>query len=168
MCKNLITLGFLLGLAATSLAATPITVTPKATATLTGSCQISAQNINFGELTPQNGETAIWKNLANGTISVLCTRGSSYTISNTLGVNNGGKIIFNLKGQTYGDLIQYGICQTNSFTQLPQCTLDWYNAKVQSGVGTGSNQDYITYGIVKTGYYRPDIYTDTITSTITF
>jgi spore coat protein U-like protein len=48
------------------------------TATLASSCQISAQNVNFGQL---NLQTASGGVSASSNMTVFCTKGSAYTIS---------------------------------------------------------------------------------------
>lgn len=58
--------------------ATTSTVSPKATATLTSSCRLTAQNVNFGVITlpmTGNGQSA------SSTMNLYCTKGTSYTVS---------------------------------------------------------------------------------------
>ena len=55
-----------------------VTNTTKATAQLAASCQISAQNVNFGQINPQNASNGV---TANSSMNLFCTTGSAYTIS---------------------------------------------------------------------------------------
>lgn len=152
-----------------------ITASTKATATISSSCQITATNINFGEL---GGAAQLVWSPSNGNVSVLCSNNASYTIQLNSGVNNGSASSRYMVGQKSGDKILYIICKTASFSGTwgqagGQCTNGpWYtqgsfNYPV-TGKGTGVIQNYPTYGGVQSGYYTPDTYTDTITATITY
>lgn len=63
-----------------------ITTSPKATATLSSSCRMSAIDINFGDITSATPVTIA----ATGNLSMLCSNNLSYSIGISLGNNTGG------------------------------------------------------------------------------
>lgn len=121
---------------------------PKATATISSSCQISAQNLSFGALVlPVSAQSA------SSSMSVLCSKNAPYTI----GLAYGG--IYG-KGTASGDYYVSQYAQTHS--------LYWYEHYSSTGVDEGSvymtsipsgyayngsayvntNQTYYTYGLM--------------------
>lgn len=151
------------------------TASAKATATLGSNCSISATGINFGSIT-QNGSTqGLWAP-SQGNISVLCTNKTTYKIALNMGVNKTGDSRY-LVGNNSGQAVLYTICQSASFSGTlgngGSCALTWRTSSSgvdieKSGTGTGAVQSYPMYGIVNTGYYTPDTYSDTITATLTY
>lgn len=145
----------------------------KATAKLSSFCTITAQPINFGNVAgPTNN---LYSSQSN--VSVLCTKNSSYTITLNLGINTQGQTTRNMIGATSGQIVNYMICKTPSMSGTwgvnDQCAQPWFsigatNYYTVTGTGTGVNQSYPMYGVVQTGYYTPDNYSDTITATINY
>lgn len=132
----------------------------QATATLNASCNLSINDMAFGQITPGASATA------TSTVSVNCTKSSDYAINFAYG-NAGGS---HLVGQNHGDNLPYivEILQTGSYLTISQIT----------GTGTGQNQSYGLQGFILNAedqsaqhivpYVTPDNYTDTITATMTF
>lgn len=143
----------------------------QATATLVAVCNVSAIDISFGNIA---GNRSIYWSPSNGSISVGCTKNTSYTIRLSAGVNvtNSGR---RLRGATSGDLINYTICQTQTYGpnwSSGQCNVPWftygswdYNL---TGTGNGQTQIYTMHGVVQSDYYTPDNYSDTVTATVSF
>lgn len=166
--------GLLLALGVSQANAGSITASTKASATLQGVCTISTSGISFGNIA-SSGTAQTMYAATPGNVQVLCTKGTSYAIQLNAGVNetNSGR---RLRGATSGDLIMYAICATNSFSgswATGQCTAGaWfsdgsYNYPINS-TGTGAMQNFPAYGVIQTGYYTPDTYSDTITATISY
>ena len=150
------------------------TATTQAIAKLQGMCTIATTGISFGNIVAQGSSQLVYSPSA-GNVQVLCTKNTSYSIQLGAGAHetNSGR---RLKGVNSGDLIMYAICSTPSFTgswSTGQCTAGaWFtdgtfNYPVTSN-GTGSLQNFPIYGVIQTGYYTPDNYSDTITATISY
>jgi spore coat protein U-like protein len=142
----------------------------KATATIGKTCTISATNISFGTL---NLSTTF--NYANGTLQILCTKNTTYTIgmnyatADTKGYYTNGKADTGLMtGSAHGDQIAYGIQPTNNFSGAS------WNAITVSGTATGQIQTMTMYGAAVLGYTgyptypTPDNYSDNVSVTITY
>lgn len=150
MKKILLSFAVLLSLSHISLAATTNT-NFTSSAKLSASCTITANDLDLGDLTANGAATTVSKQLG---FNVLCSRNASFNVLLDIGVNhdvNGNRF---LKGQNSADTIQYGICQSSSFSTSPfSCSTAWW--------GTG-------YIFARTGYYKPDMYSDTVVTTINF
>jgi spore coat protein U-like protein len=151
------------------------TASSKATATLGSNCSISATGINFGSITQSGSSQQLWAP-SQGNISVLCTNKTTYKIALNMGSNKTGDSRY-LVGNAAGQSVLYTICQSASFSGTlgngGSCALTWRTSTSgvdieKSGTGTGAIQSYPMYGIVNTGYYTPDTYSDTITATLTY
>lgn len=145
-----------------------ISGTTKATATLAASCIINANNINFGLFTPTNNGTTA----TTGTISLQCTKGSSYYIEATTGSSN-SYIQRNMVG-TKGDKLNYNV-YASTFDQsqnMPWGTGSTYGTTTThlfSGSGNGGQQTLTMYAVMNNSQYvTPDTYSDNITATIHF
>jgi spore coat protein U-like protein len=151
-----------------------LTATTKTSATLQGFCSISTTSIAFGNIAAQGTVQTIYAP-SQGNVQILCTKGTSYSIQLNAGSNetNSGR---RLRGASSGDLIIYAICPTASFSgtwATGQCSAGaWftdgsYNYPINS-TGTGSIQNFPAYGVIQTGYYTPDNYSDSITATVSY
>lgn len=96
------------------------TASVKSTATLAASCQISTQNVNFGLINPQTASNGV---SASSTMSLFCTKGSSYTIGlaygGVYGKGSGSTNYYVLTGQSFQvnngkNLYQYHFTEYNS------------------------------------------------------
>lgn len=86
------------------------TASQKATATLASVCSLAAQNVNFGMISLPVGTQS-----ATSSMSVQCTKGSSYTISLAYGgvygtTSQNVSATYNLTGYTSGNGYTYQIC----------------------------------------------------------
>lgn len=168
-----------------------ITANAKTTATLASVCTISAQNVNFGQISlPVSAQTS------TSSMSVQCTKGSTYTISlaygGVYGTGSSGTFeasscyglqfpppscfysysnYYNygkMSGAASGDSIAYSIQVPNNPSQV------WNTGNYSySSTGTGSNQSIsIIANLVPSQttnqFPTPDNYSDTVTATITY
>lgn len=177
--KNIIHLGVVGAFAAISILslqsqgiAGSTTASTKTTATITGSCQISATNVNFGELSAQNGSPAtLW---ATGGVQTQCTKNSSYNVQLSMGNNPDSDNWRRMTGANSGQTIQYTLCQSKSATGTwgtasGGCNVPWRGTSFPlTSTGTGANQSFPVYGWSSTGFFTPDTYTDSIVATINF
>lgn len=149
------------------------TVATQSTAKISNVCYLSATNINFGTLNLAASNNI---NYSNGTLSVLCTKGTSYSIIMSWGTTASGTSYTNsrpntgwMTGANTGNHIAYSIQQQPINNSLPS----WGSTTV-SGTGTGANKDYTMYGEVQLNAYGapaypvPDNYSDNTTATISF
>jgi spore coat protein U-like protein len=148
------------------------TASTKATATITGSCQISATNVNFGELSASNGSPAtLW---ATGGVQTQCTKNSSYNIQLSMGNNADADNWRRMTGANSGQTIQYTLCQSQASTGAwgtanGGCNVPWRGTSFPlTSTGTGAVQTFPVYGWSSTGFYTPDTYTDSIVATVNF
>lgn len=136
----------------------------QAQATLNATCILFTTNVNFGTVSP----SLTGFNTANGIITVLCTRGTNYTMQ----INSGSSNSFatrSMTGQTSGntDKLNYNLYTDTSYTRvLGDGTTSTYDIQ---GSGTGNNQYYTMYGgILLNQFLRPDSYTDNLVITMTY
>lgn len=136
-------------------------------------CYLTATNINFGIL---NLKAPGNINYANGTLSLLCTKSTSYSVILGFGTAATGAFYTNgrpntgfMTGQNTGNHIAYSIQSQPINNSLPS----WGSTPV-NGTGTGSNQNYSMYGEIQLNafgtpaYPVPDNYSDNVTATVTF
>jgi spore coat protein U-like protein len=145
-------------------------VSTKASATLAKTCSVASANLNFGNLAQTTSTPQMV--MATSNLTVLCSKNVSYTISQSIGVWGSVDANRQMQGQIYQDRIVYFICRapgfsTSSYNCNPQSNW-WFNGYTVSEVGTGLVQNIPVYGYAKTGYFTPDTYADTITTTITY
>jgi spore coat protein U-like protein len=121
------------------------TANPKATATLAASCQISAQNINFGQINPQTASAGV---SASSNMNVFCTKGSAYTIGlaygGIYGTGTGTTNYYVLTSQNF---------QVNNGQNLYKYNFTEYNAAGQV-IGSYST-GYTTAAPSISGYNNP-------------
>jgi len=163
----------LLGLAAQISYADSATATFSTSAQLTSSCVISAENLEFGDITP-TGTAAQW-GTATSSISVRCSNKTSYSIYQGWGTN-GSETARLLKGATSRATIRYFLCTApgNSGDQCLSGKLWWpygftgsHTNKI-SDVGDGSEKTHTVYGNILKKYINADNYSDTVTTQIVF
>lgn len=177
MKKNLNKLFIILGMTGLGLfniaQADSFSNTFQPTVQLASVCVLSATNITFGSLNlaaPGN------INYSNGTLSVLCTKGTTYSIIMGFGTTASGTSYTNgrpntgwLTGANTGNHIAYSIQQQPINNSLPS----WGSTTV-TGTGLGTIKTYTMYGEVQlnafgaTAYPVPDNYSDNATATISF
>lgn len=161
-----------------------ITATTKASATLASVCTISAQNVNFGTL-----NLPISNQSATSSMSVQCTKGSSYTIALAYGGvygtgNSGyqtcgpdgcewhpGTTIYTygmMNGSAKGDTVAYSIQVPNNASEIWNTGNYTYTA-----TGTGLNDSIPVVATLQPTqttdkYPAADNYADTVTATLTY
>lgn len=139
---------------------TSFTINPKAI--LSGICLINASDITLGSI----GYTGY--SSGSGTINVLCTRTTTYSIAISTGSNGsaGGRY---LKHDTASDKIPYIVCKGPGFNGT-DCTngLWWTGSFVLNSTGTGLVQTFKPYVYTVNSYVTPGNYSDTTSAIITF
>ena len=140
----------------------------KVTSKLASACKIDAGDLNFGVIGNTVGESTP----TTSNVNILCTRGTSYSVSVSLGVQGGG-VSRVLKGINKGDTFSYSICQEEGWNYQQvngtRCANKaWYSSVPLTSTGTGLLQTFPMYGYALNGYYTPDNYTDTANITITY
>jgi len=147
---------------ATAISATA-TDTFQVTATVLGSCSVSATDLAFGDYTPTSG-TALDQ---TSTVTVTCTNGTSYTVGLNAGLNDDGngvtgrRMVYNTT-----NFLAYALYSDSGRTT------NWGNTPptdTVGGTGSGSGQAITVYGRVPINQYvTAGAYLDTITVTVTY
>lgn len=155
-----LTAAVLLG-SATAYASTSITTTFQAKVTIAASCVIGgATTLDFGTpglLTANVDQTS--------TISVQCSNTTPFNVGLDKGTN-GTSVTNRLMKGTTAATIQYSIYSDSGRTS------NWGNTigtDTVASTGTGSSQSFTVYGrIPPQTTPAPDVYTDTVTVTVTY
>lgn len=136
-------------------------------AKLGGSCTIEANNLDFGDLTAIGSIATVSKPL---TLNVLCSKDMTFNVLLDAGINHDAENNRLLKAQNSNDVIQYGICQSAAFSTAPfACSTPWWGTSYYyTSTGTGKTQVVSGYIFARTGFYKPDNYSDTVVTTINF
>lgn len=149
-----------------------------ARSSITDSCRVQANNISFGNLdiNPNNIDSGVRKfsNFSTGNLSVLCTKGTLYTIKMTYNQHSPWAAYKN-GYDTFGGI--YGTKPTNSISyvikSIPVTTIladdnTWGNSWTV-GRGTGSIQDLAVYaGVSLREMPAPDTYSGSVTVNLSF
>jgi spore coat protein U-like protein len=154
-------LGFVvLGLTSTSAFATTQTATFQVSATVQGSCSISATALSFGAYTG----TAL---PATSTITVNCTGGSTYNVGLNPGTSTGATVTTRkMTGQYLHGTLAYSLFSNSGLSTNWGQTI---GTDTVAGTGTGAAQTLTVYGQIPAGTApAADGYFDTITATITY
>lgn len=132
--------------------------------TITKSCSVtSGSPINFGSVAASSPSVT-----KNTTISVNCSQLTPYTVGLAPSNNN-----------TLGSGLMSGTASGNNDKVPYQLAKDtagaiWGNvtsggtSNVVSGSGSGSAQPFTVYAIVSNANFTPDVYSDTVTVTVTY
>lgn len=157
-----ILLPLLTSLPASAMAAT-VTDTFQVTATVLGSCLVSATDLAFGNYTPTSG-TALDQ---TSTVTVTCTTGTTYSVGLNAGLNDDGngvagrRMVYNTT-----NFLAYALYSDSGRTT------NWGNTPptdTVGGTGNGAAQDITVYGRVPINQYvTAGAYADTITVTVTY
>jgi spore coat protein U-like protein len=153
-------LGFLaLGLASTSAFATVQTTTFIVSATVQGTCTISATALAFGAYTG-----AVLP--GTSTVTVTCTGGTTYNVSLNAGLTGGSVTTRKMTGQYLAGTLGYALYRDAGHT------LNWgltIGTDTVAQAGTGVAQPITVYGQIPAGTApAADAYSDTITATVTY
>lgn len=148
--------------AAPAMAATnPVTSTFNVTLNVQKACSVSATDIAFG--THDFTETGPLN--ANSTITVKCTKGTTYTVALNKGTNGASETARVMKGATSTDTVAYTIANdTNGGTNFGT------TAGTKAGTGDGTSQTITAYGQVLTSALnvKPDAYSDVVTVSVSY
>jgi spore coat protein U-like protein len=154
-------LGFaVLAMISTPAFATVQTTTFAVTATVQGSCTISATALSFGAYIG----TAL---PGTSTVSVNCTGGTTYNVGLNAGTSTGATVTTRkMAGQYLHGALAYSLFSNSGLTT------NWGNTvgtDTVAGNGTGAAQTLTVYGNIPAGTApAADGYSDTITATITY
>ena len=155
----------LLALSASSFAVSTATNTFQVTANVNAQCSVTAADLAFGVVAPLGGDVD-----QTTTVTVKCTKNSSYTVGLDAGTTTGATIAQRLMGNG-GDYMQY-----NLFTNSGRTTV-WGNSATAptwvsgTGAGMGTGQVLTVYGRVPTGQTNLAVgsYAETsVTVTVTY
>ena len=159
--------GALLATAGAAQAANPATTTFGVSATVLKNCTVGATNVAFGNYTPTVAAVS-----ANGTVTVKCTKSTTFTVSLDKGTTAGGTIAQRLMSDGAGNALQYNLFTTAAFATV------WGDGTgtsvTQGGTGAGMNT-----GVALTVFGNlpdnaanqavpPATYTDTITVSVAY
>jgi len=149
-----------LGLASTPAYATTQTTTFVVSATVQGSCTISATNLSFGAYTGVliTGQS---------TVTVNCTGGTTYNVGLSAGLATGATVTTRkMTGQYLAGTLPYAMYKDSAHTQNWGITI---GTDTEAGTGTGVAQPLTVYGQIAAGTApAADGYFDTITATVTY
>ena len=128
-------------------------------ATATTTFSVTATNLAFGAYTTAQVDNT-------STISVTCTKGTTYNVGLDAGTSAGATVTTRKMTGPGGDTLAYALYQDSART------INWGNTVSTDtviGTGNGSAQTLTVYGRVPAGQFvTPGAYTDTITATITY
>ena len=157
--KKIIALLLALGISQVYAAATNTSI--QVTATLSSTCSISATNVSFSTIGIATGNATS----SNSSLVVKCSNKLPYTV----GFSSGNQGNNTMKGSNKSDTIPYTMCQQAGWSLNGSnlvCNNKSWITSTMTGTGNGTTQSYTVYGYVSNGYYTPDNYTDTVTTTI--
>jgi spore coat protein U-like protein len=153
---------FLLGAPTAALADIQQT-TMGVSANVTASCTIAAGAVAFGSINPQSGSAQT----ANGSVTVTCTNGASWTIGADAGGGTGATLTTR-RMMSGANAINYSLFTDSGYANV------WGSGSggtaLLSGTGTGSAQAFTIYGRVPAGQttIRAGSYTDVVNVTVTY
>lgn len=155
---------FLIALCSTSFAGTA-TGTLSVTANVVDTCTVAASGnlLAFGAYTGAVNNT-------NGSLSLTCTDGDTYTVALNIGTGSGASFTNRvLTNPSPAGTMNYNIYTTSGRTTV------WGDGTgstaTVAGTGTGATQTLTAYGQIPAGQtatVTPGNYTDTVTITVTF
>lgn len=161
----LLTTGALLG-AASGASAGTATTSFTVQATVQKTCSVSANNLNFGNYTPGGGALAV-----NTTVSVSCTKSTTFNTELTAGTTTGTTIAQRLLSDGAGDTLQYNLYTTAGFTTPWGITVGT-NTVAGTGAGMSTPVVQTIYGqLVDSAANQaqpPANYSDTITVNVAY
>lgn len=137
------------------------TANMQTTANVTSSCQLDTwTNVVFGSIAINNTDYT-----ANEAFNVICTKGSSWTVS--VGSGNGVQTNRYMLGQNSSDKLYYNLYTDTSYTTIygdgTQATSTF------SGTGNGNAQtNIIQVKMAPNQFVTPDNYSDNIVLTINY
>ncbi len=159
--------GALLASAGAAQAANPATATFGVSATVLKNCTVAATNVAFGNYTPTAGAVA-----ANGTVSVSCTKSTTFTVSLDKGTTGTGTIAQRLMSDGAGDTLQYNLYTTSGFATVWGDGTGSSVKQAGTGAGMATPVALTVYGSLPDNATNqgvpPNTYTDTITVSVAY
>lgn len=132
------------------------------TATVIDSCDVTAQDLDFGDYDPVSA-TALD---AATTLSVTCTFGAAYDVGLSAGLGAGATYAARKMTNSGTDTLTYSLYRNPARSQVWGETL---GVDTHAGTGTGAAQVIDVYGRAPIAQTAPaDAYEDTITVTVTY
>jgi spore coat protein U-like protein len=138
------------------------TATFNVTATVLGSCAVTAADLAFGTYNASDASPTT----ANSTIDVTCTSGTSYTVA-----LDGGSVANDVTARAMSDgaahSLSYALYTTSGYSTI------WGDGTASTGTvagtGNGSAQALTVYGRIPANQYiAANTYTDQITVTVSY
>lgn len=158
--------GALLATASAAHAANPATTTFGVSATVLKNCTVAATNVAFGNYTPTAGAVS-----ANGTVSVSCTKSTTFTVSLNKGSGT-GTIAQRLMSDGAGDTLQYNLYTTSGFAAVWGDGTGTSVTQGGTGTGMGTAVTLTVYGSLPDNATNqavpPNTYTDTVTVSVAY
>lgn len=150
-----------LAVTASSARAQTATATIAVTATVVPSCTIAGAPVAFGNYDPVVTNAAAALN-ASGTVTVTCTRGTTYSVG--LGAGNSTSGSRAMRHATLTDELPYQLYQDAARTTV------WTDAAMISGTATSTAAvSYPVYGSIPSGQDVPTgDYADAVIATVNF
>lgn len=132
------------------------------TATVIDSCDVTAQDLDFGDYDPVSGAALD----AATTLSVTCTFGADYDVGLSAGLGAGATYAARKMTNGGTDTLTYALYRDAGRSQIWGETI---GSNTVSGTGTGAAQSIDVYGRAPIAQTAPaDDYDDTITVTVTY
>lgn len=132
------------------------------TATVVASCEVTAEDLDFGDYDPVSATPLD----ASTTLEVFCTNGTDYDIGLDAGEGAGATIAARRMTRAGGATLQYALYQDQTRTALWGPTED---VDAVAGTGTGEPQEFTIYGRAPINQTAPaGAYDDTITVTVSY
>jgi spore coat protein U-like protein len=165
---SLFTLGFI-----SSVQAGSVSGATKATATLAGSCLLSAPDVSFGTYVSNQSSPT----LASQNVSIQCTKGTSYSFNETRVSNglaswsgaNGQSVVEMSNNSGNGDVLMIQVYNPVSASWVDDINFPGGGVNAIQGVGTGTNQNInLSFRILPGQYVTPGGYTATYTASVTY
>lgn len=157
-----------------------INSTTKSTATLSSSCILNVQDLNFGNYNPSSDS------FASASVTTICSRNLPYTIGNNATyaeiknikysyIAGGNNWIPYMKSATSSDHLNFNIFKNSSYTTVFGSSTQYGNDVnnwpyvVFQMTGTGTSQVTTFYGAMPSGQFvTPGNYSSTNTIVISF
>jgi len=159
--------GVLLASAGAAQAANPATTTFGVSATVLKNCTVAATNVTFNNYTPTAGAVT-----ANGTVSVSCTKSTTFTVSLNKGSGTGTIAQRLMSDDAAGDTLQYNLYTTSGFATVWGDGTGTSVSQGGTGTGMGTPVTLTVYGNLPDNATNqaapPNAYTDTITVSVAY
>ncbi len=157
-------------LAAAAVAVTMMAIAhPSQASTATGTIAVSATVLAFCTVT---GTAVAFGNYSSsqldqsGSIGVVCTNGTTYTVALDAGSGTGATVATRKMTGTSGSTLNYTLYKDSGRSSVWGQTT---GTDTVAGTGSGSLQSLNVYGrIAGAQYPGPGVYTDTVTVTLTY